>query len=193
MSALRASHLTRSKGAGRLTGKEPSLAGSYAAESASSRCTNRSPTQASKLPVKKVNKTASGKNDLGRQVITPSHPQQLSKCSRTNLNQGTEGSGRTILPGKSTLTKGTSLKVGHQSQQLEKLQSLEKEISASTEKTVAQMNDLIDVQREQLNTFNSGASQLQKEWKKEVLAEVDKRLERIENEKRCQSLKDQAF
>lgn len=59
------------------------------------------------------------------------------------------------------------------------------------------MNELIDIQRQQVDTFNEGAKRLGEDWKREVLALVDMKLkkekEKAENEKYCQSLKDQAF
>lgn len=76
------------------------------------------------------------------------------------------------------------------------------------------MNNLVDTQREQVDTFNSGVKRLGKEWQEEVLNEVEKRLQKIEqekygnkevmdeveqrfqkmeNERYCNSLKDQAY
>lgn len=51
------------------------------------------------------------------------------------------------------------------------------------------MNQLIDTQREQVDTFNSGTRQI----KQDILAELDRKLEKRDNDKFCQSLKDQAF
>lgn len=61
------------------------------------------------------------------------------------------------------------------SSQLTKLQNLKKEITDSSDQTIAKMNKLIDTQRDQVDSFNSGAKTLQKDWKKEVMIEVDKK------------------
>lgn len=85
--------------------------------------------------------------------------------------------------------------------QINSLQSLEKNISESTDKTIECMNGLIDTQRQQVDSFNEGAKQLQEKWAQQVLVEVDKRVQvevnkrfKIkENNEYCQSLKDQAY
>lgn len=84
-------------------------------------------------------------------------------------------------------------KVESQDAQLVSLQKLKEEIEESSGKTVKQMNDLIETQRQQVDTFNSGSKQLQIEWQKEIMVEVDKRFESLKNERHLQSLKDQAF
>lgn len=85
------------------------------------------------------------------------------------------------------------VKVESHSSQLVDLQGLKEEFTDTTEKTVTKMNELIDTQRDQVDSFNSGAKQLQKEWKREVMVEVDRKFEDLENRRRFQSLKDQAF
>lgn len=84
-------------------------------------------------------------------------------------------------------------KVEQQDGQLQSLKLMKDEISSSTDKTIAQMNTLIDTQRDQVDSFNSGAKQLQKEWKDDVMAEMKKEFQKLENAKHCQSLKDQAY
>lgn len=84
-------------------------------------------------------------------------------------------------------------KVDSQDSKLIKVQELEKDFTETSEKTISSMNRLVDTQREQVDSFNSGAKQLQKDWKKEVMAEVDKRFENLEKERYFQSLKDRAF
>lgn len=76
---------------------------------------------------------------------------------------------------------------------LAKLQSLEEDISNSTDQTINCMNKLIDTQREQIDSFNEGAKQLQKKWKKEVLEEVNQKFKELEKERQFHSLKKQAF
>lgn len=77
--------------------------------------------------------------------------------------------------------------------QLANLKQFKEDINESTDKTVAKMNELIDTQRDQVDSFNAGAKQLQKEWKREVMSEVNKKFEELEKEKYYKSLKDQAF
>lgn len=84
-------------------------------------------------------------------------------------------------------------KLEQQDSQIQSLNSLKDDISSSTDETVKQMNDLIDTQRQQVDSFNSGARQLQKDWKEDVMSEVKKEFRKHENRKHCQSLKDQAF
>lgn len=70
---------------------------------------------------------------------------------------------------------------------------MKKDINEYSEKTVNQMNDLIETQRQQVDSFNSGAKQLQKEWKKEVMVEVNKRFERSENEQSQKEWKEEVM
>lgn len=84
-------------------------------------------------------------------------------------------------------------KISQQEKQLKELHSIKEDFANSSEKTIAVMNDLVETQRAQVDTFNSGAKILEKEWKQEVMAEVDRRFQKLDNEKRCNSLKDQAF
>lgn len=88
-------------------------------------------------------------------------------------------------------------KVETHSSQLVNLQELKEDITKSNDLTVAKMNELIDTQRDQVDSFNSGAKQLQKEWKREVMMEVKQKFEEMEKEKEKEkhfkSLKDQAF
>lgn len=96
-------------------------------------------------------------------------------------------------------------KVGKQEKVLAGFKTLKVEITKSSAETVAQMNELIDTQRQQVDSFNSGTRRL----KQDIISEVDGNLtkkiqhdisvevERLwakkENEKYCQSLKDQAY
>lgn len=88
------------------------------------------------------------------------------------------------------------VKIDQHEKQVREIKVLKKEftdISESADKSVMQMKDLIDIQREQVDSFNVGAKQIEKEWKKEVMAEIDRRFKKIEDDKYCTSLKDQAF
>lgn len=73
------------------------------------------------------------------------------------------------------------------------MQSIKEEFAQTTDKAVTKMNALIDTQRDQVDSFNAGAKQLQNEWKEEVMLEVDKKFEDLKKEKHYQSLKTQAF
>lgn len=84
-------------------------------------------------------------------------------------------------------------KISQQEKQLKELHSIKEDFSNSSERTISVMNDLVETQRAQVDTFNSVAKQLENDWKKEVLAEVDRRFHKLENEKYCNSLKDQAY
>lgn len=84
-------------------------------------------------------------------------------------------------------------KVDKQSSQLVNLQDMKGDMAESTDKAVSKMNELIDIQRDQVESFNSGAKQLQKDWKREVMDEVNKKFEDLGKQKHYQSLKDQAF
>lgn len=84
-------------------------------------------------------------------------------------------------------------KVDQHDQQLANLETLKDDFSDSANKAVEQMNALIDTQRNQVETFNSGAKQLEEQWKKDVLAEMEKKFKKKENASHCQDLKDQAF
>lgn len=84
-------------------------------------------------------------------------------------------------------------KVDSQESQFADLQVIKKDFSATTEKAVTKMNNLIDTQREQVDSFYAGAKQLQVEWKRELMIEVNQKLEKMENARHYQSLKDQAF
>lgn len=83
------------------------------------------------------------------------------------------------------------------SSQLTELKDFKEEISESSDKAVTRMNELIETQRDQVDSFNEGAKRLQIEWQKEVMLEVNKRFEEMkkekEKEKYYESLKDQAF
>lgn len=86
--------------------------------------------------------------------------------------------------------------VQQQQGRLTELETLKKGITtvtAQSQQNIKQMNELIDTQREQVDSFNKGAKQLEKDWKKEVMAEVEKRFNKMANEKHCDELKDQAY
>lgn len=86
-------------------------------------------------------------------------------------------------------------KVDQHEKQLNELKALKEEmadINVPSDKNITRMCELIDIQKEQVDTFNDGATQLERDWKRDVLAEVDKRFNKIENDKYCNSLKDQA-
>lgn len=80
-------------------------------------------------------------------------------------------------------------KVAKQEKTLSGLKSMKEEIAKSSAETVGQMNDLIDTQRQQVDSFNAGTKQL----KKDILLEMQQMLCQRDNDKYCQSLKDQAF
>lgn len=83
-------------------------------------------------------------------------------------------------------------KMGKQQKALSGFKSMKEEIAKSSAETIAQMNDLVDEQRQQVDSFNSGTKQL----KKDILAEMDKRMdkkmEKMNNDRHCQKLKEQA-
>lgn len=79
---------------------------------------------------------------------------------------------------------------------INKLQNLKKELedfSESSEKNSHKMNELIETQRNQVDSFNGGAKQLEQKWKLDVMAEVEKRFNKMENEKHCNELRAQAY
>lgn len=121
-----------------------------------------------------VEQLAQNTSDLGEVVQTASHNRSDIQALNTDLKSLTD-------------------KVETHSSQLVQLQGLKEEISESSAQTVAQMNELIDTQRDQVDSFNSGTKLLQKDWSKEVLMEVDRKFERLEKLRHFQSLKDQAF
>lgn len=77
--------------------------------------------------------------------------------------------------------------------QLADMQGIKEEFVETTDKAVVKMNELIDTQRDQVDSFNEGAKRLQNEWKEDVMSEVNKKFEDLKKEKHFQSLKTQAF
>lgn len=92
---------------------------------------------------------------------------------------------RKLDDGLATITS----KVGKQDKALAGFNSMREEIAKSSAETIAEMNGLIDTQRQQVDSFNSGSKQL----KRDILAEVDKKLKKNDKDRHCQSLKNQAF
>lgn len=107
-------------------------------------------------------------------------------------------------------------KVDQQEKKVDELKSFKDEVTGSSERAIECMNNLVDTQREQVDTFNAGVKRIGNEWKKEVLDEVEKRLkkmekekgkqcnkevmneveqrfQKMENDRYCNSLKDQAY
>lgn len=101
-------------------------------------------------------------------------------------------------------------KIIKQEKSLLGVKQMKEEIAKSSAETIAHMNELIDTQRAQVDSFNSGTKQLQKDilaeverksgteqLTKDILAEVERKLEEKENQKEkdryCQLLKDKAF
>lgn len=140
-----------------------------------------------------VGQLATNTSKMGELVETVSQ----NKANIHVINEGLEGMKNTMESHRS---------------QLANLKHFKEEVAESNDQAVTKMNELIDIQRDQVDSFNAGAKQLrkewkkevmveakqlQKEWKKEVMVEVSKKLEEIEKEKEkeklFQSLKDQAF
>lgn len=123
--------------------------------------------------------------------------QLASTVNKTGELEKTAAANKSDISSLNKELKEIKTRVDSQDSKLVKLQNLEDDITESSEKTIAKMNDLIDTQREQVDSFNSGAKLLQKEWKREVMAEVNKKLESMEREREkeryYQKLKDQAF
>lgn len=80
-------------------------------------------------------------------------------------------------------------KIGKQEKILVGVKNMKVEIAKASAETVAQMNELIDVQKQQVDSFNAGSEQL----KNDILAEMNKKLEKRDNDRHCDSLKQQAF
>lgn len=111
-------------------------------------------------------------------------------------------------------------KMGKQQKALSGFKSMKEEIAKTSAETISQMNGLIDEQRQQVDSFNSGTKQLKEDiiaemdkrtekrikeiennsgnnkLKEDILAEMDRRwdkkMEKIDNDSHCQKLKEQA-
>lgn len=66
---------------------------------------------------------------------------------------------------------------------------LKHEISKSSAKTITQMNQLVDTQGQQVQSFKSSKKMV----KKEIMKEVDKKIDKIREEERCRAFKKEAF
>lgn len=66
---------------------------------------------------------------------------------------------------------------------------LKEEINATSAKTISRMNELVDTQGQQVDSFKSSI----KVVKKDIMKEVDKKVAKVREEAQCQSLKSQAF
>lgn len=105
-------------------------------------------------------------------------------------------------------------KLEQQEKEVHGLRSFKEEVTGSSERAIECMNNLVDTQRDQVDTFNAGVKRIGNEWKnevlievekrlkkmekekqgnKEVMKEVDKRFQKMENDRYCNSLKDQAY
>lgn len=67
--------------------------------------------------------------------------------------------------------------------------NLKADIEKSSAKTVKQMNELVDTQGQQVQSFKSSIKMV----KDDIMKEVDKKIEKIREEERCRALKKEAF
>lgn len=86
--------------------------------------------------------------------------------------------------------KSVSLK---QEKSISALKNLKEHISKDNEKRVKEMDELMEVQREQVESFNSTSGALRQSISEEVDEKIEKRFEQLAQESRFQHLREQAF
>lgn len=140
----------------------------------------------------KLNNTEARANVLGEDLTSLGERVNQQESHVNELHSKVGQLGELISPIQ-TKVEYQGQQLAQQGQQLAELYSLKKDMKDSSEQIITRMNDLVDTQCNQVDTFNSGVKLLGKEWKEEVMADVEKRFQKMENLSYCLSLKEQAY